>query len=105
MAQDYSQVNFRIPTKLKEQIEQSSLTNNRSITAELVSRLEKSFTEQEAVSLADLQKEMRRLSTEAREMRMLYIEAITGKNKLLEGLTLEDIQHILEAKLKQKDLQ
>ncbi len=43
MAQDYSQVNFRIPTKLKEQIEQSSLTNNRSITAELVSRLEKSF--------------------------------------------------------------
>lgn len=105
MAKDYSQVNFRIPTKLKEQIEESAIANERSITSELVVRLEKSFTEQEAVSLADLQKEMRRLSTEAREMRMLYIEAITGKNKLLEGLTLEDIQHILEAKLKQKDLQ
>lgn len=43
MAQDYSQVNFRIPTKLKEDIEKSALTNNRSITAELVSRLEQSF--------------------------------------------------------------
>ncbi|KQD03315.1 Arc family DNA-binding protein [Acinetobacter soli] len=43
MAQDYSQVNFRIPTKLKEDIEKASIANNRSITAELVSRLEQSF--------------------------------------------------------------
>lgn len=43
MAQDYSQVNFRIPTKLKEKIEEASVANNRSITSELVSRLEKSF--------------------------------------------------------------
>lgn len=43
MAQDYSQVNFRIPTTLKEDIEKASIANNRSITAELVSRLEKSF--------------------------------------------------------------
>ncbi len=45
MAKDYSQVNFRIPTKLKEQIEQSAIANDRSITAELVFRLEKSFNE------------------------------------------------------------
>ena len=43
MAQDYSQVNFRIPTKLKEKIEEASVANNRSITSELVSRLENSF--------------------------------------------------------------
>ena len=43
MAQEYSQVNFRIPTKLKEKIEDASLVNNRSITSELVDRLEKSF--------------------------------------------------------------
>lgn len=43
MAQDYSQVNFRIPTKLKEKIEEASIINNRSITSELVSRLEDSF--------------------------------------------------------------
>ncbi|WP_151832797.1 Arc family DNA-binding protein [Acinetobacter ursingii] len=46
MAQDYSQVNFRIPTKLKEDIEKASIVNNRSITAELVSRLEQSFEAQ-----------------------------------------------------------
>lgn len=43
MAQDYSQVNFRIPTKLKEKIESSAIENNRSITSELVSRLEDSY--------------------------------------------------------------
>lgn len=45
MANDYTQVNFRIPAKLKEQIENSAEKNNRSITAELVSRLEQSFEE------------------------------------------------------------
>ncbi len=44
MAQEYSQVNFRIPSKLKEDIEKAALANNRSITSELVSRLEDSFT-------------------------------------------------------------
>lgn len=43
MAQNYSQVNFRIPTQLKEKIEEASIVNNRSITSELVSRLEDSF--------------------------------------------------------------
>ena len=44
MAKEYSQVNFRIPTKLKDQIEQSAIENDRSITAELVARLEASFS-------------------------------------------------------------
>ncbi|QHI16247.1 Arc family DNA-binding protein [Acinetobacter haemolyticus] len=44
MAKDYTQVNFRIPTKLKEQIEKSANNNERSITAELVARLEQSFS-------------------------------------------------------------
>ncbi len=43
MAQEYSQVNFRIPSKLKEDIEKAAFANNRSITSELVSRLEQSF--------------------------------------------------------------
>lgn len=45
MAQEYSQVNFRIPSKLKEDIEKAAFANNRSITSELVSRLEQSFDE------------------------------------------------------------
>ena len=45
MAQEYSQVNFRIPSKLKEDIEKAAFANNRSITSELVSRLGESFDE------------------------------------------------------------
>ena len=45
MAQEYSQVNFRIPSKLKEDIEKAASANNRSITSELVSRLEQSFNQ------------------------------------------------------------
>lgn len=45
MAQDYSQVNFRIPTKLKNKIEESAASNERSITSDIVARLEKSFEE------------------------------------------------------------
>lgn len=47
MAKDYSQVNFRIPTKLKEDIEKAALDNERSITSELVARLEESFNHNE----------------------------------------------------------
>lgn len=47
MAQDYTQVNFRIPTTLKEKIESSAIENNRSITSELVARLEKSFEQEQ----------------------------------------------------------
>ena len=43
MAKDYTQVNFRIPTKLKEDIEKAAQGSERSITAEIVARLEKSF--------------------------------------------------------------
>lgn len=43
MAKDYSQVNFRIPTQLKERIDQVAKENEQSITAEIVERLENSF--------------------------------------------------------------
>ena len=44
MAKDFSQVNFRMPTDLKEKLEEASKKNERSLTSELVSRLEDSFT-------------------------------------------------------------
>lgn len=43
MAKDFSQVNFRMPTELKEKLEEASKVNERSLTSELVSRLEDSF--------------------------------------------------------------
>lgn len=43
MAKDYSQVNFRMPTDLKDKLEEASKVNERSLTSELVNRLEDSF--------------------------------------------------------------
>lgn len=60
MAQEYSQVNFRIPSKLKEDIEKAAFANNRSITSELVSRLEESF-KHDAGSIADYEKTVQKM--------------------------------------------
>ena len=60
MAQEYSQVNFRIPSKLKEDIEKAAFANNRSITSELVSRLEGSF-KRDAGSIADYEKTVQKM--------------------------------------------
>ena len=60
MAQEYSQVNFRIPSKLKEDIEKAALANNRSFTSELVSRLEESF-KRDAGSIADYEKTVQKM--------------------------------------------
>lgn len=40
---DIVQVNFRMPKDLKDKLEQAAETNGRSITSELVIRLEQSF--------------------------------------------------------------
>ena len=43
MSRKNPQVNFRIPSELKAKLEHSAKEQNRSITAELISRLESSF--------------------------------------------------------------
>ena len=43
MARNDPLVNFRIPADLKDRLVQAASDNNRSITAELVMRLERSF--------------------------------------------------------------
>lgn len=45
MARNDPQMNLRVPVELKEQIEKAAFENNRTITAEAVSRLEQSFKE------------------------------------------------------------
>lgn len=47
------QVNFRMPEALKAELEIASKANNRSLTAEIVSRLEDSFT---AISAEEFKK-------------------------------------------------
>jgi hypothetical protein len=44
MARDEPQVNLRIPAALKARLDQASERNKRSLTAEVVARLEESFT-------------------------------------------------------------
>ncbi len=39
----FAQVNFRMPQELKEKLEQAAKESGRSITSELVTRLEQSF--------------------------------------------------------------
>jgi uncharacterized protein (DUF1778 family) len=44
MARDDPQINLRIPTDLKDRLDHASDKNKRSLTAEVVARLEESFT-------------------------------------------------------------
>lgn len=74
-------VRLRISPELRDQIADSAKTHNRSMSADMVVRLEKSFTEQQSINLTRLEEEISRLSAEAREMRMLYIELLSEKNK------------------------
>ncbi|MDY0207471.1 MAG: Arc family DNA-binding protein [Pseudomonas sp.] len=45
MSRANPQVNFRMPQELKDKLESAAIENRRSITAELVARLENSFCE------------------------------------------------------------
>lgn len=44
MSSSYEQVNFRMPTELRDRLREAAEANNRSVTAELVHRLEASFS-------------------------------------------------------------
>ena len=43
MARNDPQMNLRLPVELKEQIEDAAAQNNRTLTAEVVGRLQESF--------------------------------------------------------------
>ncbi len=45
MARNDPQVNFRLPLDLKEKLEQAAKVHGRSLTSELITRLEQSFAE------------------------------------------------------------
>ncbi|MEW2849788.1 Arc family DNA-binding protein [Stenotrophomonas maltophilia] len=47
MARTDPQVNFRVPAELLDRLKQSAADNNRTITAELVNRLEGSFLDED----------------------------------------------------------
>lgn len=71
MARSHPQVNFRMPQELKDRLEQSAKENGRSITSELVIRLENSFKPptqtilppsiDQDITLADIMREIKSL--------------------------------------------
>lgn len=54
MARSDPQMNFRIPIELKEQLELAAKENNRSLTSELVNRLDESLNSTEYNSNKDV---------------------------------------------------
>ncbi len=80
MAQEYSQVNFRIPSKLKEDIEKAAFANNRSITSELVSRLEQSFEHQENSDIAQLKQQIERMDQTIKTL-AITLQSVANRGK------------------------
>lgn len=69
MARNDPQMNLRVPVELKESIEKAAFENGRTITAEAIHRLEKSFkAASESTSLTErvdaLEKNFQKLKTE-----------------------------------------
>lgn len=52
-ASEIVQVNFRMPKELKDRLENSASRNGRSITSELVNRLEKTFEDEDSKYFVD----------------------------------------------------
>ena len=77
----------RIPTKLKEKIEEASIINNRSITSELVSRLEDSFQ-------IDGKQPIYLPESSAKDLNALITLSLGSiiKNLLLNGVPLEIVR-------------
>lgn len=86
------QYKLRLPERLRDKIKESASTHNRSMNADIVARLEDSFSGVTNVNefnekLQEMAGELIALSTENREMRRLYIEALNSNfDKIPKGL-------------------
>ena len=86
------QYKLRLPEELRDKIKESASTHNRSMNADIVARLEDSFAgvtniNEFSEKLQEMTGELIALSTENREMRRLYIEALNSNfDKIPEGL-------------------
>jgi hypothetical protein len=50
MARSDPQLNFRIPVELRDKLDAAARENNRSLTGELIARLERTFSDEPAVN-------------------------------------------------------
>ena len=61
MARNDPQMNLRVPVGLKEKIEKAAFENNRTITAEAISRLEQSFSQSSQGEISELKQQLERM--------------------------------------------
>lgn len=86
------QYKLRLPEELRDKIKESASTHNRSMNADIVARLEDSFAgvtnaNEFSEKIQEMAGELVALSTENREMRRLYTEAINSNfDKIPKGL-------------------
>lgn len=85
MARDDAQVNFRIPHELNERLKAAALGNNRSVTAELVNRLQRTLDEDQARGTATPEALMGLLNVDETAARVL--EEIGAMAQRMEALT------------------
>lgn len=106
MARTDPQVNFRIPAELLEKIKEQAAANNRTITAELVSRLELSFGENAFGPdwQSDLAVKFRELINPAL-IEMSKIENETRLKLAVNGLTQEEIAKAMAVKVDPAEVQ
>lgn len=106
MARTDPQVNFRIPAELLEKIKVQAAANNRTITAELVSRLELSFGETAFGPdwQSDLAVKFRELINPAL-IEMSKIENETRLKLASSGLSQEEIAKAMAVKIDPAEIQ
>lgn len=71
MARDDVQVNFRMPADLKQQLESAAAASGRTVTAELVQRLQSTFDRQDRprpVTVEDLQRVAEEMRADLRRL-------------------------------------
>ncbi|PUA17532.1 Arc family DNA-binding protein [Glaciimonas sp. PCH181] len=77
MARNDPQMNLRIPVTLKEQIEDAAAENDRSLTAEVVKRLQQTFTEKNNSPLLLSAENQLQTLTEQIELLSKRVDALT----------------------------
>lgn len=95
------QVNFRMPAELKEKLENSAKENGRSITSELVTRLEQSFNQPQNIALPDFVKQglVDIINTQLANAQ----KEIEEKVKTLKNLDEKDIEEFIAYQLNKKN--
>ncbi len=90
MARDDPQMNFRIPAALKDELAKAAATNRRTLTAEMVSRLQASF-EANSLEIPSFLKIAESAATvTARGAVVLHLT-------IKPGMTVDEVLELLEA--------